>query len=828
MHHDHTIPADALGALANAFHDPVQHRATLPLLAGGMLTRPGQQREALMLVDRFHRTGPDTVASRLVEASARLHLGDGAAALAALRRALAVDPSDAAAATAMLRALATMGDRRAMAGVVQRALPAQSDPASATALLDLGTPGWTAHGRVGKEGPHLTGWLAWREGGARRDIVLDIGGRDLRVGVSAAERLPSGARLGRFAVPLPLQVPVISVRDALTGVTLAGSPVIDDAALDIGRPPPDGGGVFVVMPLYGDAAATARCLDSVLAAPCDTPFRLILVDDASPSASIRRIGESLAEEGRAWRLENPVNLGFVRSVNRALRWLPEGDVVLLNADTIVAPGWLDRLSAASRKPGVGTVTPLSNNGELVSVPRPFRPMPLPSPEQVAALDAEYATRYAGQAVELPNGVGFCLYVTAPARQAAGLLDADRYERGYLEEVDYCLRVREAGFVNVAALDVFVGHEGSASFGSEKRGLVRRNAVALARRWPSIHAETDAFVAADPLVPVRQLPGLWAPGMEGVRAGLVVARPWREAALVEASASVGPVLLVVPGPDGRGWALRVAPGEPAVPMPGSLEEVSRVAGIDRLILADWGDLSEDHLRDLTSTSLPLDIFVADPAVVTQARRPGPAGALAAMLVSRAQGLVAPCAAAATVVKAAWPARADSIRVVQSASLPALSRSLPGRRHHVGVLVTDPGTRSFVSALSRALAARQSRIRLLVLGDVDDPVALMRAPGVFVTGSAPDAVSLIDAIDTHGCMALVLPLREPAFVHPALEALAASGLPCAGWAAGGASEVLALHEGSFVLDEATTVAGLAEIIDLRWGGRRPSADAKARVA
>ena len=828
MHQDQTIPADAFGALARAFHDPGTHRATLPLLAGGLLDRPGQLREALMLVDRFHRTGADTVASRLVEASARMRLGDDGAALAALRRAVAIEPSDPAAATALLRALGTLGDRRAMAGVVDRALPGQAEPASAVALLDLGRPGWSAHGRVERSGPRLNGWIVWREGGTRRDVVLDVGGRELRVGVSASERLPGGARLGRFSVPVPLPVPLIAVRDGLSGTALAGSPLVDDVLLDVGRAPPGGDGVSVIVPLHGDAAATARCLDSLLSARCETAMRLVLVDDASPSAAIRRLGESLAEEGLAWRLENPVNLGFIRSVNRALRFAPPGDVVLLNADTIVAPGWLDRLAAAARGPGVGTVTPLSNNGELVSVPRPFRPVPIPSREQVEAIDATVAEHHAGRTLALPNGIGFCLYVNAAARAAVGLLDAERYERGYLEEVDYCLRVREAGFVNVAALDVFVGHEGSVSFGAEKRGLVRRNAAALARRWPSIHAETDAFVATDPLAGVRQMPCLWADRAGRPAVGLVVARPWREAALVQCTAFADDSLLVVPDETGEGWALRVAPGEPSIPVQGDLEAALKSAGIESLLLADWGELTEARLRALGDTALPVEIFGADAAVASAARRPGPAGALSAMLVARARAFHAPCAAAASAVASAWPARAASVQVVEAAPVTALARSLPPRRHHVGVLVTDPATRSLVAALARALAARASPIRLLVLGEVDDPVTLMQAPGVFVTGAAMDAPSLIDAIDTHGCSALVLPLREPCFAHPALEAAAAAGLPCVGWPVAGAREVLALDETSLVLDPSTTVAGLAEILDLHWGGGRKAPGARTRVA
>ncbi len=45
-------------------------------------------------------------------------------------------------------------------------------------------------------------------------------------------------------------------------------------------------------------------------------------------------------------LHNRDNLGFAATVNRGLERTP-GDVVVLNADTVVTAGWLDRLADAA-------------------------------------------------------------------------------------------------------------------------------------------------------------------------------------------------------------------------------------------------------------------------------------------------------------------------------------------------------------------------------------------------------------------------------------------------------------------------------------------------
>ena len=119
-----------------------------------------------------------------------------------------------------------------------------------------------------------------------------------------------------------------------------------------------------------------------------------------------------------------------------------------------------------------------------------------------AIDAIAAKANAGRIIDIPNGTGFCLYITRECLDAVGLLSEDFY-RGYVEDVDFCLRARARGFRNVCAPSIYVGHAGSKSFGQEKRALVVRNYAVLDRRYPTYHAETAAFDFADPLLPSRQ-------------------------------------------------------------------------------------------------------------------------------------------------------------------------------------------------------------------------------------------------------------------------------------------------------------------------------------
>src|SRR5512143_4241941 len=104
-------------------------------------------------------------------------------------------------------------------------------------------------------------------------------------------------------------------------------------------PAPVGDPVDVVVPIFGAAAATRRCLAAVVAHTDLGRHRLVLIDDASPDAELagwleRFAGERAAAGARCALVRHPGNRGFVASANEGLAAAP-GDAVLLNSDTVV-------------------------------------------------------------------------------------------------------------------------------------------------------------------------------------------------------------------------------------------------------------------------------------------------------------------------------------------------------------------------------------------------------------------------------------------------------------------------------------------------------------
>ncbi|MEH6875631.1 MAG: glycosyltransferase [Candidatus Competibacter sp.] len=256
--------------------------------------------------------------------------------------------------------------------------------------------------------------------------------------------------------------------------------------------------IDIIIPVYRGLDETRRCLESVLAFPQRTACEIVVIDDCSPEPGLSAFLRQRAETGAFTLLENPVNTGFVNAVNRGMVLHPDRDVVLLNSDTEVHGDWLDRLYRhAGGDPMIGTVTPFSNNATICSYPRFMQDNPLPAGWSLAAVDALFAEVNAGQAVDMPTAVGFCMYITRRCLDQVGYFDAALFARGYGEENDFSMRALEIGFRHLHAADVFVYHRGGISFGMESATLCAQAQQILEQRQPRYFPLVGDYCARDP-------------------------------------------------------------------------------------------------------------------------------------------------------------------------------------------------------------------------------------------------------------------------------------------------------------------------------------------
>ncbi len=257
--------------------------------------------------------------------------------------------------------------------------------------------------------------------------------------------------------------------------------------------------VDIIVPVYKGLTDTQCCILSVLNARCRTPWRLIVINDASPEPEVTAwLREIAATDERIELLENEDNLGFVGTVNRGMALSGTHDTLLLNSDAEVANDWLDRIRAAAYcDQRVASVTPFSNNATICSYPRFCADNELPEGWDTARLDKLFARANPGQVLDVPTGVGFCMYIRRDALQAIGLFDVENFGKGYGEENDFCIRAADAGWRNLHVLDTFVRHAGGVSFGAGKSPRERTAMETLRRLHPRYEGDVMRFVQADP-------------------------------------------------------------------------------------------------------------------------------------------------------------------------------------------------------------------------------------------------------------------------------------------------------------------------------------------
>lgn len=430
----------------------------------------------------------------LLRADSLANLGEPQAARQDVLDAFRLEPSLPGLADGVLPAISSTQDRK-MAALHRLRAGGEPDESVFLALRDAGTKALL----VAEAADGVISGRLWWTGTAPAAVTLHHQGGHDSVTLSApvSSGRPGFTEVSDFQVPWPQ-----GAGDAW--FCAPGTLIVPEALVSHERPRftpsrnAPSGGLLVIVPAFSDAPMLARCLDSVIPQLADGR-RCIIVDDATPDQAVRALLCKLDGVDGVTVIRTPRNLGFAGAVNRGLAQRVSGeDVLLLNSDAILPQGALTRLMSAARSSAdIATLTPFSNNGEDTSVPNRFQSAMLPDEDLLERLDAAASAANGGMLTEIPNGIGFCLYVTTRTLERVGGL-CGSFERGYFEDVDVCLKAVQSGLRNYCTPGIYVAHAGSRSFGGEKHAYVRRNYVRLKALHPEYEVTSAAYAAADPL------------------------------------------------------------------------------------------------------------------------------------------------------------------------------------------------------------------------------------------------------------------------------------------------------------------------------------------
>lgn len=253
----------------------------------------------------------------------------------------------------------------------------------------------------------------------------------------------------------------------------------------------------IIIPIYNAYDDLVCCLESIYRFTDLKQNRLIIINDNSTDNKILPLLESQKNRDNVIVIHNEINKGFSNNINIGMNKSDQNDVLLLNSDTIVTSGWIDKLkNCAYSSPEIGTVTPLSNNATICSVPEYCKENKLPENISINQM-ADIVERCSFKSYpRITVAHGFCMYIKREVIDTIGGFDADTFGRGYGEENDFCCRAEQAGFIHVMCDDTYIFHSGTKSFMSEeKKEYIKNHDKILKNRYP-IQMHNNAVYCRD--------------------------------------------------------------------------------------------------------------------------------------------------------------------------------------------------------------------------------------------------------------------------------------------------------------------------------------------
>lgn len=257
--------------------------------------------------------------------------------------------------------------------------------------------------------------------------------------------------------------------------------------------PTDEPTVSIVIPLYNGSALTRACLASLAEHTDERTTELILVDNGSTDDTPRLLD---ALPPRVKTIRNTANLGFARACNQGALAATGRYLLFLNNDTVVTAGWLDPLLRSAQQPDTGVVGSklLYPDGRIQhagislinGIPdHPYRHERADHPATCTPTEMDMVT-------------GACFLV--PRDLFVSLRGFDETYRNGVEDVDFCLRARQAGYrVLYQPGSVVYHHEGQSA---GRFTHVRDNLSIFFERWRGRFDERGRFTVKPgmPLVP----------------------------------------------------------------------------------------------------------------------------------------------------------------------------------------------------------------------------------------------------------------------------------------------------------------------------------------
>ena len=232
----------------------------------------------------------------------------------------------------------------------------------------------------------------------------------------------------------------------------------------------------VIIPVYNALDDLIKCIESLKKYRKNCMYKCIIIDDASEQDTQEYILQLTRDFDWITSVRNQSSVGYGRAVNIGINKSKADFLVLLNSDTILTDGWIEKMAdAVFSTVGAGIVGPISNAASHQSIPytkgvnkqTAVNPIPKGLTPDLLNSYLESWTEF-GNYPRVPLIHGFCMGVTREVINKIGGFDEIHFPKGYGEENDFCFRATNAGFSLVIATNTYIFHAKSKSYTQDVR------------------------------------------------------------------------------------------------------------------------------------------------------------------------------------------------------------------------------------------------------------------------------------------------------------------------------------------------------------------------
>ena len=232
--------------------------------------------------------------------------------------------------------------------------------------------------------------------------------------------------------------------------------------------------ISIVILSYNDSVFVQPCIDSVKK-NTDEKYEIIIINNGSNHDNSRLLDKV---KGVKWFFVKSENVGFPAGNNVGIEQAVKDGadyICLLNADTVIkTKGWLENLLKVFKEnKNVGAVSAMTNYAANKW-------------QDIKRFDNKLPKKV----MEAEELIFYFVMISTEAINKVGLLD-ERFGYGCSEDIDYCRRLKRAGYKMYVDGNTEIFHHGNMGFMQlpiDFGELMKKNRELLDKKWEGVENE----------------------------------------------------------------------------------------------------------------------------------------------------------------------------------------------------------------------------------------------------------------------------------------------------------------------------------------------------